>query len=183
VGFEIAGSVARGERVDEDLIEEAIDIVRKEFVGLGLGMGMGKKPRIPNFQLPPLPPSPLLAELLVFLSQLPPLFDDVGGPESIRDFKPSPESVSKLVSMFYKTKNTLIVKFDEDESIDESDKIERLLKGREVCESEKVVVKGKHLEPVDFGLGLVPDSTNVNVLAIAKVIHEYLEITKISCIA
>jgi hypothetical protein len=98
---------------------------------------------------------PLLNHLVDTLDQIPLLIEEVA--EGARDFVPPPSSVSAAARRAYRARRTLILQYDDD-SFDESDQIEELLKEavsvtrmkRPMIEIEvqRRKIKGVHASPL-----------------------------------
>eukprot|EP00980_Cylindrotheca_fusiformis_P028169 scaffold22583_cov106-Cylindrotheca_fusiformis.AAC.40 len=71
---------------------------------------------------------PILNQLFVSLEQIPKLVDEVAS--GARDFTPSPSAVKVVARRAYRARRTLVLGFSDD-SLDESEKIEEILKEAE----------------------------------------------------
>ena len=69
---------------------------------------------------------PLFRQAVEIVDQVPPVLRQIA--EGTRDFTPSPTDTKEVCRRMYRARRTLLIKFDDD-SLDESDEIEKVLKG------------------------------------------------------
>ena len=98
--------------------------------------------------------TPILNQSLDVLWQLPSLIEEVA--DGARDFNPPPDLIQAALDRSYRARRTLIIEYDDD-PIDQSAEIERLLKDAESvmrnrrpmvdCDVRRTVLKGGHATP------------------------------------
>jgi hypothetical protein len=72
---------------------------------------------------------PLVRQAVEIVDQVPSVLRQIA--EGTRDFTPSPTDTKEVCRRMYRARRTLLIKFDDD-SLDESDEIEKVLKGEDV---------------------------------------------------